>query len=168
MAALFLIALIRSNNRPKFIEPQNENQKLWNPTNEIAGVAVKLIPSLPMEKDLVARLEAAVARLEALPVAGFHAGISPSGAAEAQPVDPAILAFEELAAKFLGRVSAAAEKIGGKVLEATRILEEAFAVKRDLLIKAKQSQVDDLCFDFTSIVYFACDLVYFSIIEWKW
>ncbi|KAM0937939.1 putative cyclase-associated protein CAP/septum formation inhibitor MinC [Dioscorea sansibarensis] len=97
-----------------------------------------------MEKDLVARLEAAVTRLEALAVAGPHSAILPAGAPEPQSVDPAISAFNELIAKFFGRVSAAAEKIGGKVLEATRILEEAFAVEKDLLIKAKLSQKPSL------------------------
>ncbi|KAJ0981909.1 hypothetical protein J5N97_010164 [Dioscorea zingiberensis] len=97
-----------------------------------------------MEKDLVARLETAVARLEALAVAGSHAAISSSGVTDAPSLDPAISAFDELVAKFLGRVSAAADKIGGKVLEATKILEEAFAVEKDLLIKAKQSQKPSL------------------------
>lgn len=83
------------------------------------------------------RLEAAVARLEAL-----SAGSQPSiDADEQRPVDPAVKAFDELRERSLGRLSAVGEKIGGKVLEATKILEEAFSVQRDLLVKVKQSKV---------------------------
>ncbi|WOK95584.1 cyclase-associated protein 1-like [Canna indica] len=91
-----------------------------------------------MEKDLVARLEAAVARLEALSAA-------PAGlVADAVALDPAIAAFDELVEKSLGRLSAAADKIGGKVQEATKILAEAFAVLRELLVKAKQCQKPEM------------------------
>ncbi|CAA6667439.1 unnamed protein product [Spirodela intermedia] len=92
-----------------------------------------------MEKALVERLEVAVARLEALS-AGSQLSIE---ADEQQPVDPAVKAFDELRERSLGRLSAAGEKIGGKVLEATKILEEAFSVQRDLLVKVKQSKKPD-------------------------
>lgn len=49
--------------------------------------------------------------------------------------------FDEFVGKYLGRVPAAAEKIGEKILEETRILEKAFVAKRDLIVKAKQCQV---------------------------
>nr|CAD1817876.1 unnamed protein product [Ananas comosus var. bracteatus] len=52
--------------------------------------------------------------------------------AEAAPADPAIATFDELVGGPLRRASAAAEKIGGKVLEATKILEEAFAAENHL------------------------------------
>ncbi|XP_072973555.1 cyclase-associated protein 1-like [Typha angustifolia] len=98
-----------------------------------------------MEKELVERLEAAVARLEKAVAAGSQPSIAARDVpGEALPVDPAISAFDELVERFIGRVSAAAGKIGGKVLEATEILEEAFAVEKDLLVKAKQSQKPDL------------------------
>lgn len=85
-----------------------------------------------MDQQLIARLESAVARLEALAVAPSGDPSTPSAA------DPAISAFSELEERALGRVSAAAEKIGGKVLEATKILEEAFAALKNLLIQAKK------------------------------
>jgi adenylyl cyclase-associated protein len=95
-----------------------------------------------METALVERLEAAVARLEAAIASG-------SVSASAREIDgdlpaatdPAILALDELMDGPVRRVVAAAEKIGGKVLESTKILEQAFGVQKELLIKAKQSQV---------------------------
>lgn len=93
-----------------------------------------------MEKEIVARLEAAVARLEALAAAGSLA--APAGVPDAAlAVDPAVVAFDELVERSLGRLSAAADKIGGKVQEATKILAESFAVLKELLVKAKQCQV---------------------------
>ncbi|CAL9780156.1 unnamed protein product, partial [Musa acuminata subsp. burmannicoides] len=59
-------------------------------------------------------------------------------------VDPAVVAFDELVERSFGRLSAAADKIGGKVQEATKILAEAFAVLKELLVKAKQCQKPDL------------------------
>ncbi|XP_058080873.1 cyclase-associated protein 1 [Magnolia sinica] len=95
-----------------------------------------------MEEKLVARLEAAVARLEAFS-AGSRSLISPDDASDT-PVDPSIVAFDDLVEKFVGRVSAAAGKIGGKVQEVTKILEEAFSVQKDLLVKVKQCQKPEL------------------------
>lgn len=92
-----------------------------------------------MDEKLIQRFEAAVTRLEAV-AAGFQGGGSPDTGAEAS-LDPAIVAFDDLTAEFLGRVSAAAGKIGGKVLEVTKILEEAFSVQKKMLVKVKQSQV---------------------------
>lgn len=96
-----------------------------------------------MDEKLIQRLESAVTRLEALS-AGFRGGGgSPEGGGEVA-LDPSIVAFDDLMAEFVGRVSAAAGKIGGKVLEVTKILEEAFSVLRELLVKVKQSQVSFL------------------------
>ncbi|CAL9065092.1 cyclase-associated protein 1-like [Musa acuminata AAA Group] len=96
-----------------------------------------------MEKEIVARLEAAVARLEALAAAGSLA--APAGVPDAAlAVDPAVVAFDELVERSLGRLSAAADKIGGKVQEATKILAESFAVLKELLVKAKHCQKPDL------------------------
>lgn len=113
------------------------------------------VKTLGMEEKLVQRLEEAVARLEALS-AGFRPSTSPEDSPDAS-LDPAIAGFDDLMKKFVGRVSAAAEKIGGKVLEVTKILEEAFSVQKDLLVKVKQSQV---CFGFplVRIVLFVADL----------
>ncbi|KAJ6827121.1 cyclase-associated protein 1-like [Iris pallida] len=102
-----------------------------------------------MEKDLVARLEAAVARLESLSAAGSKPPSSardlPSAAAAVDlPTDPSIVAFDELVEKSLARVSSAAYKIGGKVLEATKILKEAFAAEKELLVRARLSQKPDM------------------------
>lgn len=97
-----------------------------------------------MEEKLIQRLESAVSRLEALSSGGFRGGGSPeSGGGDAAPVDPSILAFDDLTGQYLARVSAAAEKIGGQVSDVTEILQEAFAVLRDLLVKVKQTQVRD-------------------------
>ncbi|PON57884.1 Adenylate cyclase-associated CAP [Parasponia andersonii] len=95
-----------------------------------------------MEEKLIQRLESAVARLEALS-SGFGAGSLPENA-DAAPLDPSILALDDLLGQCLARVSAAAEKIGGQVLDVTKILREAFAVLRELLIKAKQTKKPDL------------------------
>lgn len=96
-----------------------------------------------MDVKLIQRLELAVARLEA--VAG---GIRPGGGAPESGVDttsdPSIVAFDDMMAQFMSKVLAAAEKIGGKVLEATKIIEEAFLVQKELLIKVKQTQKPDL------------------------
>ncbi|KAK9113124.1 hypothetical protein Scep_020643 [Stephania cephalantha] len=95
-----------------------------------------------MEEKLVQRLEAAVARLESLS-SGFGSR-SVGGEDSEAPLDPAIAAYDDLMAQFVGRVSAAAEKIGGQVLDATKILAEAFSVQKELLIKAKQSKKPNL------------------------
>jgi len=81
-----------------------------------------------MERALIGRLEAAVSRLEALSV-GAQPSIAPRGLSEdASARDPAILAFDDLVAGALGRVSAAAGKIGAEVAEVTRLVEKAFLV----------------------------------------
>ncbi|KAJ0077469.1 hypothetical protein Patl1_36396 [Pistacia atlantica] len=95
-----------------------------------------------MEEKLIARLEAAVARLEGLSLSsrgGVEIGGGDGGADVA--VDPSIVAFDDMMRQYFGRVSTAAEKIGGQVLDATKILEEAFTVQKELLMKIKQTQV---------------------------
>lgn len=94
---------------------------------------------------LVSRLESAVARLEALST-GFAAGggaVASDLNTAAEASDPSIKAFDDLVSEYLGRVSDAAEKIGGQVLEVTKILEEAFSAEKDLLIKMKQYKKPD-------------------------
>jgi adenylyl cyclase-associated protein len=95
-----------------------------------------------MDEALVGRLEAAVSRLEAInakaqPSAVPHDLVDHASAAQ----DPAILAFDELVAGAIGSVSAAAGKIGAEVAEVTNVLEKAFLVGKDLLIRTKQTQV---------------------------
>ncbi|OAY25510.1 cyclase-associated protein 1 [Manihot esculenta] len=97
-----------------------------------------------MEEKLIARLESAVARLEALSTSAFRdRGVSDFSGADVT-IDPSIVAFDDLLGQFFGRVLAAAEKIGGQVLEVTKIVQEAFSVQKELLIKAKQTQKPDL------------------------
>uniref|UniRef100_A0A0D9VYD0 Adenylyl cyclase-associated protein n=1 Tax=Leersia perrieri TaxID=77586 RepID=A0A0D9VYD0_9ORYZ len=97
-----------------------------------------------MEKALVERLEAAVARLEAAVASGASLSAAPrdlgDGGLDAAASDPAIVAYDEFVAGAVGRLTAAAEKIGGKVLDATKVLAEAFAVSKDRLVQAKQLQ----------------------------
>lgn len=95
-----------------------------------------------MEEKLIQRLESAVQRLESLS-SGFRygsTGISGDGDDNAQ-LDPSISAYQDLIDQFVGRILSAAENIGGNVLEATKVLEEAFSVQKELLIKVKQCQV---------------------------
>jgi adenylyl cyclase-associated protein len=91
-----------------------------------------------MEEALIGRLEEAVSRLEGLD-ARTHSSGAPRVLADVN--DPAILAFDELIAGALRRVSAAAGKIGVDVAEMTRLVEKAFLVGRDLLIRTKRTQV---------------------------
>ncbi|KAJ8767208.1 hypothetical protein K2173_013605 [Erythroxylum novogranatense] len=91
-----------------------------------------------MDEKLIARLESAVNRLEALASGGGRA------AADGGASDPSILAFDDLMAQYFSKVSIAAEKIGGQVLQVTKIIEQAFNVQKELLINVKQTQKPDL------------------------
>ncbi|CAL5444197.1 unnamed protein product [Camellia sinensis] len=62
----------------------------------------------------------------------------------ATALDPSNTAFDDLMAEDVGRVSASAEKIGGQVLDVTKILAEAFSAQRELLVKVKQTQKPDM------------------------
>ena len=94
-----------------------------------------------MEESLIQRLESAVSRLEALS-AGFRGGASPAGGgADDAALDPSVVAFGDLIDQHVGKVSGAAEVIGGQVLEVTNVVKEAFAVQKELLIKLKHTQV---------------------------
>ncbi|CAM8930868.1 unnamed protein product [Rhodiola kirilowii] len=86
-----------------------------------------------MEEELVKRLETAVGRLEALSAGGFrHGGVSVDIDSDSDSEsDPAIRAFEDMKSECVGRVLAAAEKIGGDVLEVSKIVEEAFLRSRN-------------------------------------
>lgn len=93
-----------------------------------------------MDEKLMARLESAVARLESLSLR--RGGVVDSGGdAAAAASDPSILAFDNLMGNYFGKVSSVAEKVGGQVLEVTKVIEEAFNVQKELLIQIKQTQV---------------------------
>ncbi|PIA55712.1 hypothetical protein AQUCO_00700194v1 [Aquilegia coerulea] len=99
-----------------------------------------------MEEKLIQRLESAVIRLESLS-SGFHPQQLGRGGGDGGvdvKLDPSITAFDDMMNQYLGRVSSVAEKIGGKVLDVTKSLQEAFSVQRELLIKVKQTQKPDL------------------------
>ncbi|KAL1308978.1 cyclase-associated protein 1 [Arachis ipaensis] len=99
-----------------------------------------------MDEKLIQRLESAVVRLEALSTR-FPAAASPGDASDvpdSAALDPSIVAYDDLMDQYLARVSAAAEKIGGQVLDVTKVLHEAFSVQKQLLIKVKQSQKPDI------------------------
>lgn len=105
-----------------------------------------------MEAKLIERLEAAVARLESLSAGGISARGLPDGFDEVSS-DPSILAFDDLMAQYAARVSAAAEKIGGQVLDVTKLVLEAFSVQKKLLIEIKQTQVAVFLFSFVPTFY---------------
>ncbi|KAL3621237.1 F-actin-capping protein subunit alpha [Castilleja foliolosa] len=97
-----------------------------------------------MDENLVKRLEAAVARLEALPAGGLRQGFAMEEDGAAAAMDPSIVAFGDLIAQYVGRVTSAAEKIGGQVLDVSKIIDEAFNVQKELLVKIKQTQKPDM------------------------
>ncbi|KAL3814140.1 hypothetical protein ACJIZ3_015408 [Penstemon smallii] len=95
-----------------------------------------------MNEDLIKRLESAVTRLEALSAGGLQQGGVADDAAAA--MDPSILAFDDLISQFVSRLTSSAEKIGGPVLDISKIIQEAFNVQKELLVKIKQSQKPDM------------------------
>ncbi|KAJ9537909.1 hypothetical protein OSB04_030642 [Centaurea solstitialis] len=100
-----------------------------------------------MEEKLIQRLESAVARLESLSAGSQRSrgGIDDvDDAFAAASSDPSIIAFDDLLTEFVGRLSSAAAKIGGQVQEVTNVLNEAFAVQKELLIKIKQTKKPDV------------------------
>ena len=88
---------------------------------------------------MIQRLESAVARLESLSVGSQSRGIDVDAIASSS--DPSIIAFDDLLTEYVGRLSSTAAKIGGQVQEVTNVLNEAFSVQKDLLIKIKQTKV---------------------------
>ncbi|XP_019165421.1 PREDICTED: cyclase-associated protein 1-like [Ipomoea nil] len=96
-----------------------------------------------MEAKLVERLESVTVRLEALYSGGFQTSRSLDVDGYAS-TDPSIVAFDGLISQYIGRITSAAEKIGGQILDASAIIEEAFSVEKQLLIKVKETQTPDL------------------------
>ncbi|KAG2242148.1 hypothetical protein Bca52824_096010 [Brassica carinata] len=106
-----------------------------------------------MEESLIKRLEAAVTRLEGISSNGGGGGgvtlsrggdFSAGAGTDAAASDPSILAYEDLISQCVGRALSAAEKIGGPVLDVTKIVAEAFATQKDLLVRIKQTQKPDM------------------------
>ncbi|KAL1215741.1 Cyclase-associated protein 1 [Cardamine amara subsp. amara] len=100
-----------------------------------------------MEEDLIKRLEAAVTRLEGISSNGGVVSLSRGVDFSTDVVaasDPSILAYEDLISQCVGRALTAAEKIGGPVLDVTKIVAEAFASQKELLVRIKQTQKPDL------------------------
>ncbi|XP_074334947.1 cyclase-associated protein 1-like [Apium graveolens] len=95
-----------------------------------------------MEESLIQRLESAVTRLESLSD-GLRSGSSPAIGGDASS-DPSVTAFEDLINEHVGRIVRAAETIDGEVFDVTKVLEEGFAVQKDLIIQMKQSQKPDM------------------------
>ncbi|XP_010432407.1 PREDICTED: cyclase-associated protein 1 [Camelina sativa] len=104
-----------------------------------------------MEEDLIKRLEAAVTRLEGISSNGGGGGVvsvSRGGDfsidGDVASSDPSILAYDDLISQCVGRALSAAEKIGGVVHDVTKIVAEAFASQKELLVRIKQTQKPDL------------------------
>ncbi|KAK6159463.1 hypothetical protein DH2020_006777 [Rehmannia glutinosa] len=71
-------------------------------------------------------------------------GVAPEDGGDAFAMDPSIVAFDDLISQHVNRVTSAAEKIGGQVLDVSKIIAEAFNVQKELLIKIKQTQKPDM------------------------
>ncbi|KAG6481070.1 hypothetical protein ZIOFF_057662 [Zingiber officinale] len=93
-----------------------------------------------MDEELMTRLEVAVARLEALSAEPPAPAASSRSICHDAAMDTSISAFDDLVSDSLGRVLEAAGKIGGEVLDATKVMEEAFSVLKQLIVKSKRCQ----------------------------
>ncbi|CAN8327542.1 unnamed protein product [Cochlearia groenlandica] len=103
-----------------------------------------------MEESLINRLEAAVTRLEGISSNGGGVTLSRGGdfssgaGIDVASSDPSIIAYEDLISQCVGKALTAAEKIGGSVLDVTKVVAEAFAAQKDLLVRVKQTQKPDM------------------------
>ncbi|XP_075504362.1 cyclase-associated protein 1-like [Primulina tabacum] len=95
-----------------------------------------------MDENLIKRLESAVSRLEALSATGFRSGGVTEEVGYAD-TDASIVAYRDLESQYVGRVMSAAEKIGGQVLDVSKVIAEAFSVQKELLVKVKSTQKPD-------------------------
>ncbi|KAI7733459.1 hypothetical protein M8C21_015085, partial [Ambrosia artemisiifolia] len=95
-----------------------------------------------MDENLLQRLEHAVVRLESLSSGSQPHAVAPCTASASS--EPSIVAFDDLIAEYVGKVSAAAEKIGGQVKDVTNVVSEAFHVQKELLVKIKHTQKPDV------------------------
>jgi len=95
---------------------------------------------------VVLRLEQAVSRLEALgtratstsPDKGISSLIAPQGA---EASTPAVDAVDQLVQSRGGRVLAAADKIGGGVLQTSQVLQRAFETEKAIVHAISQCKV---------------------------
>lgn len=95
-----------------------------------------------MDENLIKRLESAVARIEMLSSAGVRSACAAEVVEDAMAMDPSIIAFDDLISQYVNTLTSAGEKIGGQVLNISKIIEEAFFAQKELLIKIKRSQVN--------------------------
>ncbi|XP_073292720.1 cyclase-associated protein 1-like [Primulina huaijiensis] len=95
-----------------------------------------------MDENLIKRLESAVSRLEALSATGFRSGGVTEEVGYAE-TDASIVAYRDLESQYVGRVMSAAEKIGGQVLDVSKVIAEAFSAQKELLVKVKFTQKPD-------------------------
>lgn len=93
-----------------------------------------------MDEKLIQRLESAVARLESLSIGSQSRDIDFDSISAS--TDPSIIAFEDFFTEYVAKVSSAAAKIGGQVQDVTQVLNDAFSVQKELLIKIKQTKVN--------------------------
>lgn len=103
---------------------------------------------------IVQRLEAAVARLESIEgrsttasARALPADVSVSAGSPAASLDASVSAFDSLIDSDVARVLAAAQKIGGQVLQGSQVLKEAFSVERGIILaiaKCKQPDATEL------------------------
>lgn len=99
---------------------------------------------------VVMRLEQAVSRLEGLgsratstsPDQGISSLVGPPGAGA--PL-PAVEAFDQLVQARVGRVLAAADKIGGGVLLTSQVLQRAFEAEKAVVHAISQCKVCGEC-----------------------
>lgn len=95
------------------------------------------------------RLEQAVSRLEALgsratsttPDQGIASLVAASPGAGAGASPPAVDAFDQLVQSRVGRVLAAADKIGGGVLQTSQVLQRAFEAEKAIVHAISQCKV---------------------------
>ncbi|CAN0909886.1 Glucan endo-1,3-beta-glucosidase 7, partial [Linum grandiflorum] len=106
--------------------------------------SIGVIDSTAMEEKLIARLESAVSRLESLSSSSGFASRDIGLDFDSLSSDASIQAFDDLIRQSFGRVSAAAEKIGGQVLEVTNVIGQALNVEKDLLVRIKQTKKPDM------------------------
>ncbi|KAK9677864.1 hypothetical protein RND81_11G172400 [Saponaria officinalis] len=94
-------------------------------------------------EELIVRLEKAVERLEAISATSSSRDLQFT-TDDVAASDPSIVAFDDLIATTVSKVSAVAENIGDEVLEASSLLCQAFSAQRHLLLQVKHTQKPDM------------------------
>eukprot|EP00252_Welwitschia_mirabilis_P011087 TRINITY_DN24922_c0_g1_i1.p1 TRINITY_DN24922_c0_g1~~TRINITY_DN24922_c0_g1_i1.p1 ORF type:complete len:484 (+),score=108.89 TRINITY_DN24922_c0_g1_i1:371-1822(+) len=105
-------------------------------------------------ESLIGRLEEAISRLEDVE-SKLRSGGGASGIASSErdikiggsaTLDPSVSAYDDLVNNSVNKFIDAANKIGGQVLDASRLLQDAFSFQRELISKfktCKTPQVED-------------------------